>query len=46
MTGSGTVFDLQGVFFAYKKKEVLKDISLSIKRGESLGIVEIGRAHV
>jgi peptide/nickel transport system ATP-binding protein len=34
-----SVFALSGVSFAYKKKDVLKDITLAVARGESLGIV-------
>jgi ABC-type glutathione transport system ATPase component len=33
------IFELSGVSFAYKKKEVLKNVSLAITEGESLGIV-------
>ncbi|MDR3145118.1 MAG: ATP-binding cassette domain-containing protein [Treponema sp.] len=33
------IFELSGVCFAYKEKEVLKNISLDIADGESLGIV-------
>ncbi|WP_215904884.1 ABC transporter ATP-binding protein [Leadbettera azotonutricia] len=34
-----TVFDLANVYFAYKEKNILKNISLSVSKGESLGIV-------
>jgi ABC-type bacteriocin/lantibiotic exporter with double-glycine peptidase domain len=38
-TAAGSAFDLRGVCFSYRKKDVLNDISLNIARGESLGIV-------
>lgn len=37
--GGDAVFDLSGIYFAYKKKDVLKNITLNIHKGESLGIV-------
>ncbi|MDR0760167.1 MAG: ATP-binding cassette domain-containing protein [Treponema sp.] len=37
--GGKKIFELSGVCFAYRKKEVLKNISLDIADGESLGIV-------
>ena len=36
---SETVFSLANVFFAYRRKDALKNITLQIRRGESLGIV-------
>jgi peptide/nickel transport system ATP-binding protein len=38
--GSETyMFELKNVAFAYRKKDVLKNISLTVGRGESLGVV-------
>jgi peptide/nickel transport system ATP-binding protein len=37
--GGKKIFELSGVCFAYKEKEALKNISLDITAGESLGIV-------
>ncbi|MDR2070883.1 MAG: ATP-binding cassette domain-containing protein [Treponema sp.] len=37
--GRKKIFELSGVCFAYKEKEVLKNISLDIAEGESLGIL-------
>jgi peptide/nickel transport system ATP-binding protein len=39
MKENGAVFELEGVNFGYKKKDILKDINLTLKKGESLGIV-------
>jgi ABC-type glutathione transport system ATPase component len=33
------LFELSGVYFGYKKDDVLKNISLDIAKGESLGII-------
>ena len=35
-----------GMFGKRLELKALQDISFSVKRGETLGIVEIGRAHV
>ena len=37
------VFELSGVYFAYKEKDALKNISLDIAEGESLGIVGVAK---
>jgi peptide/nickel transport system ATP-binding protein len=37
--GEDAVFELSGVYFSYKGEDTLKNISLRISRGESLGIV-------
>jgi ABC-type dipeptide/oligopeptide/nickel transport system ATPase subunit len=34
-----SAFELEGIRFAYKEKEILKGINLTINKGESLGIV-------
>jgi peptide/nickel transport system ATP-binding protein len=39
MMSSQAVFELSGVYFGYKEKDVLKNFSLNIFKGESLGIV-------
>jgi ABC-type glutathione transport system ATPase component len=39
MIAAAPVFELESLSFGYKKKEALKNISLRVFRGESLGIV-------
>jgi len=39
MSAGKKIFELSGVCFAYRQKEVLKNINLEIAAGESLGIV-------
>jgi peptide/nickel transport system ATP-binding protein len=39
MNAGKKIFEISGICFAYRKKEVLKNISLDITAGENLGIV-------
>jgi peptide/nickel transport system ATP-binding protein len=39
MMAASTVFELNGVFFAHKKKDILRNINLTVKKGETLGVV-------
>ena len=41
---SGTVMNITSARKAFGGNEVLKDISLEVKRGEVVAIIEIGRA--